>query len=44
MPPQMKFNAVPKVEPVETIPEEKVLRKLPVGYEYIPGGNGAYRL
>lgn len=44
MPPQMKFNVVPKVEPVETIPEEKVLRQLPKGYEFIPGGNGAYRL
>ena len=44
MSPHMKLHAVPNAEPIETIPEEKALRKLPDGYEYIPGGNGAYRL
>lgn len=44
MPPQMKLNVAPQEEPVEIKPEEKVLRQLPEGYEYIPGGNGAYRL
>ena len=42
MPPQMKLNVVPQEEPVEIKSEEKVLRQLPEGYEYIPGGNGAY--
>lgn len=45
MPPQMKLHLVPQTEPVEVKQsEEKVLRTLPEGYEYIPGGNGAYRL
>ena len=42
--PHMKLNLVPESEPVEIKPEEKDVRKLPEGYEYIPGGNGAYRL